>query len=308
MIRPTESPARLRRAAATALTCLLLPGCAAPTAPGAEGPAAAPPTSAAATPDVFGGLEREFDARLGVYAVDTGTGRELAFHADDRFAFASTVKALAAGVTLQRNTLGELEERVRFGPGDLVPHSPVSERHVDTGMTLREAMDAALRYSDNTALNLLLPEIGGPDGLTAALRGIGDATSRSDRTETELNETAPGDPRDTSTPRALAGSLRAFALGDTLPEDKRAVLTELLRTNTTGETLIAAGAPDGWVVGDKSGAADHGTRNDIAVLWPPDRAPVVMAVMSDRRAEDAEYEDALVARAATAALTALAPG
>lgn len=283
-------PPRIWRALLAFVTILALTGC--------SGPESASSAGTRDAREEFSRLERDFDARLGVYAVDTATGREVAYRADERFAHASTFMALAAGELLRRNSLEELDRTITYSRDDLVTYSPITEKHVDSGMPLREVIAAAIRHSDNTAGNLLLRELGGPDGFTAALRRIGDTTTRADRFETDLNETAPGDPRDTSTPRALATSLRAYAVDDVLPADKRAVLNEMLRTNTTGDALIRASAPAGWQVGDKTGAASHGTRNDIAVVWPPERAPIVLAVLSDREAEDADYEDALIARAA----------
>ncbi len=271
-------------------------------------PAAAPSPpvdDAASLQQDFHRLEQRFDSRLGVYAVDTGTGREVAYHADVRFAYASTHKALSVGAVLQRTAVGDLNKRITYDRGDLVRHSPVTSRHVDSGMTLRSVMGAAIRHSDNTAANLLFRELGGPAGLQAALRRIGDTTTRVDRVEPDLNETAPGDPRDTSTPRAMADSLRAFTLGNALPEDERAILTGMLRTNALTGDLIRAGVPAGWKVGDKSGAADYGTRNDIAVIWPPEGAPLVMAIMSERATEDADYDNALIAEAAGVAVRGL---
>nr|WP_245996264.1 class A beta-lactamase [Streptomyces armeniacus] len=294
---------RATRAALAALVLVPLAGCGTDDEAASQ-PAAATSERAAGAAEAqreFGRIEEKYGARLGVYAVDTRTGRELSYHADNRFAFASTFKALIAGALLQRDSVKELEKRVTYKRSDLVPHSPVTEKHVESGITVREAMDAAVRYSDNTAANLLFRELGGPDELQAALRRLGDDTTHSDRVEPELNETKPGDIRDTSTPRAMAGSLRAFTVGKALPEDKRKILTTMMRTNTTGSKLIQAGAPKGWKVGDKSGAADYGTRNDIAVVWPPGRAPIMLAVMSDRKSKDAEYDDALVADAAKAA-------
>ncbi|WP_240649512.1 class A beta-lactamase [Streptomyces sp. Z26] len=303
---------RTTRAALAALLLASLAGCgsgdgdaasAAPAAATSEptgGPGDAAETARAR--EEFDRLEGAYDARLGVYAVDTATGRELTYRADDRFAFASTFKALLTGTGLQRDSVKDLEKRLTYDRDDLVPNSPITEKHVDTGISVRGAMDAAVRYSDNTAANLLFREYGGPDAFEAALRRIGDRTTRSDRIETALNETTPGDPRDTSTPRAMADSLRAFTVGKALPVEKRKILTTMLRENTTGGPLIRAGAPEGWVVGDKTGAADYGTRNDIAVIWPPGRAPVMLAVLSDKDTKDAEYDDALVADAAKAAL------
>ncbi|MFI5589791.1 class A beta-lactamase [Amycolatopsis sp. NPDC051758] len=275
------------------------------TACAAEAPAPAAPTppttasSATAQPQPdFAPLERDFDARLGVYAVDTGSGREVTHRADERFGYASTHKAFSAGAVLQRTSLPGLDKVLKYPRADLQPNSPVTEKHVATGISLRDAMDAALRYSDNTAANLLFRELGGPAGLAAALRGIGDTTTHVDRIEPGLNDLAPGDIRDTSTPRAMAGSLRAFTLGTALPPEKRTVLTDMMRANTTGGALIRAGAPAGWAVADKTGTGEYATRNDIAVVWPPGRAPIVLVVMTDKKTADAEPDDRLLAQAA----------
>ncbi|MEV4683154.1 class A beta-lactamase [Streptomyces kurssanovii] len=307
-----------RRASLTALAALAaapLTGCAAPRAdaasPNASAPSRTSPAprgsgSAAPSGRSFARLEREFDARLGVYAVDTGNGRTVTHRADERFAYCSTHKALTAAAVLDQNSLAGLDKVVRYTRDDLVDHSPVTEKHVDSGMTLRAVCDAAVRYSDNTAANLLFDELGGPKAFQATLAALGDTTTHADRLETALNEATPGDIRDTSTPRALAGDLREYVLGDTLDADKKALLTYWLKGNTTGDALIRAGVPDTWQVGDRTGAGAYGTRNAIAVAWPPGAAPVVIAILSSRAAEDAEYDDRLVARAAEVVVAALA--
>lgn len=250
-------------------------------------------------------LEMDFDVRLGVFAVDTGTGRTVEHRPDERFAYASTYKALAAAAVLAQTTTSELDDMVHYTRADLVTYSPVTETRVATGMTLREVADAAVRISDNTAGNLLLMRLGGPAGLQRALRGLGDEITEVDRVETDLNSAVPGDERDTSTPRALATDLRAYAVDDALSQEDREVFMDLLRRNTTGAKLVRAGVPAGWDVGDKTGAGGYGTRNDLAVLRPPGRAPIVLAVMSSRDQQDAEYDDDLVARAAEVVAAAL---
>lgn len=289
------------------LTAILtLVGCMKNEAPAAEmGKDAPTPTVEAATYSLFKSLENEYDARLGVYAIDTGSGETIAYRADERFAYTSTFKALASGAVLLQNSIEEIDEVISYSAEDLVTYSPITEKHVSTGMTLRDIMDAAIRYSDNTAGNLLLEQLGGPEGFEAALRQIGDTVTQADRYETELNEAMPGDDRDTSTARALATSLNAFALGDVLPKDKQTILTDMLRGNTTGDELIRAAVPEGWAVGDKTGAGSYGTRNDLAIVWPPEGDPVVLAVLSSRDTQDAEYDNALIAKAAEAALSAL---
>ncbi|WP_338672150.1 class A beta-lactamase [Streptomyces sp. SCSIO 30461] len=262
-------------------------------------PAATPSQQA---PAEFEALERQYDARLGVYAIDTGTGREVAYRADDRFAYASTSKALIAAEVLRKYGTGKgLDKLIRYGQDDLVTYSPVTEKHTGTGMTLRELCDAATRYSDNTAANMLFDALGGPKQLDAILeKHLGDKVTQMDRYEPELNEAAPGDPRDTSTPRQLARDLRALVLGKSLKNAERVQLTQWMRTNTTGSKLIQAGVPEGWTVADKSGLGRYASRNDIAVVWPEGGGkPIVMALLSRRADEDAPANDALIANAAS---------
>lgn len=246
-------------------------------------------------------LERRFDARLGVYASDTGTGRELAYRADERFAMCSVFKALAAAAVLDRAPRGHLDERVHYRESDLAAFSPIAEQHVGDGMTIRELCDAAVRYSDNTAGNLLLADLGGPAEITAFARSLGDDVTRLDRTEPELNSAIPGDERDTTTPRAIAGSVRTLVLGDRLDPADRALFTEWLVGNTTGDERIRAGVPAGWRVGDKTGTGSYATANDVAVVWPPGAAPIALAIMTSRANEDAEVDNALIADAAAVA-------
>ncbi len=298
---------RARRAvlgALAALTLVPLTACGADGSPASSSASAAttkPSTAAKSFTGEFKELERKFDARLGVYAVDTGTGREVAYNDGERFAHASTFKALAAGAVLRKySPNGGMDRVITYSKEDLVEYSPVTEKHVETGMTLRELCDAAVRYSDNTAGNLLFDALGGPKGLDAVLEGMGDDVTRMERREPELNVWAPGETRDTSTPRALAKDLRAFVLGDVLGKNERAQLEQWLRNNTTGGELIRAGMPKGWAVGDKTGAGQgYGTRNDIAVVWRPNAAPVVMAILSNRTKADAKYDNKLIAEAAS---------
>ena len=181
------------------------------------------------TDEKFAQLENEFDASIGVYAIDTGTNQTIEYRPDEHFAFASTYKALAAAILLQQNSLEDLKEVITYTKEDLAPYSPITEKHVDTGMTLLELSEAAVRSSDNTAGNLLFEALGGPEGFEQALSQIGDNVTQADRFEPDLNSFTPGDTRDTSTPRALATSLQAFALSDLLSDDKRELFTDSKR-------------------------------------------------------------------------------
>jgi beta-lactamase class A len=254
---------------------------------------------------VFAKLEEKFDAKLGVFALDTGTNQTVNYHPDERFAYTSTHKALAVGALLQQKSIEDLNKTITYTREDLVNYSPITEKHVDTGMTLKELSDASLRYSDNTAGNLILKQLGGPTGFKKALEEIGDNVTTPERFEPDLNEVNPGETHDTSTPRALATSLQAFTLGDKLPTEKRELLIGWMKRNTTGDALIRAGVPKGWEVADKSGAGLYGTRNDIAIIWPPKGDPIVLAVLSSRDQKDADYNDKLIAEATKEVIKAL---
>jgi beta-lactamase class A len=292
------------------LSAGLLAGCSSSggTASGSASATASTTTGVAATTTAtdsaaFAKLETQFHAQLGVYAINTGTGRSVAYQADERFAFCSTIKAFAASVLLQRDTDQQFGKVISYSKSDLVDYSPVTSQHVGTGMTLTAILAAALDISDNTALNLMLNQIGGPAALQSALRGLGDTTTNVDRPEPGVNSATPGDTRDTSTARALATDLRTFVLGDALTASRRAQLVSWLQANTTGGPYIRAAVLAGWKVGDKTGNGDYGTRNDIAVFWPPTGAPIVIAVLSNRGTNpNASSADALLADATKIAL------
>ncbi|HHT7240299.1 TPA: class A beta-lactamase [Bacillus cereus] len=250
-------------------------------------------------------LEKEYDAKLGIYALDTGTNQTVTYRSDERFAYASTHKALAVGALLQKKSIEDLDQRIKYTSKDLVNYNPITEKYVDTGMTLKELADASIRYSDNTAQNLILKQLGGPSEFKKSLRKIGDTVTNPERFEPELNEVQPGENHDTSTPKALATSLRTYALGDILSIEKRNFLIDLMKRNTTGDNLIRAGVPGEWEVADKTGSGSYGTRNDIAIIWPPNKKPIVLAILSNHAKEDAKYDDKLIADATKIVLDAL---
>lgn len=226
-------------------------------------------------------LELKSGGRLGVSVLDTETNVPIHHKGDERFPMCSTFKVLASAAILKAagSKLEALERRVRIEQADLVEYSPVTREHIGgEGMTLGELCDAAITRSDNTAGNALLKNIGGPAGLTSFARSLGDDITRLDRTETELNEAKPGDPRDTTTPNAMAANYRRLLLGDVLLPERRDQLRQWLIANKTGDTRLRAGLPQGWRVGDKTGAGENGTANDVAIVWPPKRSPLIIAV------------------------------
>jgi beta-lactamase class A len=244
-------------------------------------------------------LEKERGGRLGVAVIDTASGRSVAFRGDERFPMCSTFKTLAVAAVLARVDSGKehLDRRIRFEAGDLVSYSPITkERLGGDGMSLAEICEAAMIVSDNTAGNLLLANLGGPEGLTAYARSLGDTVTRLDRAEPDLNEAVPGDPRDTTSPNAMVSSLRAVTTGSVLSPASREHLVGWLIGNKTGDNRLRAGLPGGWRVGDKTGSGQRGTANDIAVIWPLlDRPPVFVAAYFTGSPADGEQRNATLA-------------
>ena len=99
--------------------------------------------------------------------------------------------------------------------------------------------------------------------MTRFVRSLGDPVTRLDRTEPALNEALPGDPRDTTTPAAMAADLRKMALGPVLSPGSRDRLCAWMTANTTGTAKLRAGVPQAWRVGDKTGTGERGTSNDV---------------------------------------------
>jgi beta-lactamase class A len=268
----------------------------------AQGPAAS---------DSLARLERGVKGRLGVYALDTGSGVSVRYRADERFLLCSTGKTLTVAAVLEQSEAqpGMLDRVIHYDPSDVLAWAPTTSQHVAEGMTVAALCDAAITVSDNTAANLLVEMIGGPAAVTAFARTLGDDVTRIDRLEPDLNVTTLGAPRDTSTPEQMAKNLRTLVLGDALNDASRQRLTDLLEANTTGNQTIRAGLPRDWTVGDKTGSGAQGESNDIAVAWPPHAAPVIISIYTAPRdpviGVDASHR--VIAEATRIAAAALLP-
>ena len=256
--------------------------------------------ASASTRQQLTAIENSLDGRLGLFAWDSADNRRLAYRADERFPMCSTFKLLLVSAILDTSVQQPalMQQVQSYRQSDLVEYSPITEKHVGTGMSVADLCAAALQYSDNTAANLLIARLGGPAAVTAYARSIGDRQFRLDRWETDLNTAIPGDQRDTSTPEAMGRSLQRLALGDALAPAQREQLGLWLRGNTTGAARIKAAIPASWAIGDKTGGGRYGTANDIAVLWPPQRSPVILAIYTTRRDEAATPRNELIAAAA----------
>nr|WP_240110699.1 class A beta-lactamase [Streptomyces sp. MUM 203J] len=247
-------------------------------------------------------LERKHGARLGAFAYDTGTGRVVAHRAGETFPMCSLFKTVAVAAVLRDlDRDGEfLARRLHFTSEEAERSgwAPVTREHVDEGMTVAGLCDAAIRYSDNLAANLLLRELGGPTAVTRFCRSVGDGTTRLDRWEPALNSAEPWRETDTTSPCAVGRMYARLVLGDLLDPGDRERLTGWLLGNTTSRDRFRAGLPGDWVLADKTGGGKYGTNNDAGIAWPPGRPPVVLAVMTTKRAADAPGDDPLVAEAA----------
>jgi beta-lactamase class A len=266
--------------------------------------------NARAATDALGGLREDLAAlegqsggRLGVAVLHTGSGGFVGHRADERFPMCSTFKLLAAAAVLKRVDEGKekLDRRVNFTTSDIVVYSPVTKERVGgEGMTVGELCAAAMTVSDNTAGNLILASLGGPQALNDYARSLGDTVTRLDRIEPDLNEALPDDPRDTTTPAAMLKNIQALILGDALSGRSKQQLISWLVGNKTGDTRVRAGLPAGWRVGDKTGSGERGTTNDVGVAWPPQSAPVLMAVYLTGATANAEARNRTVAAVGSA--------
>lgn len=254
-------------------------------------------------------IERSVSGRMGFALHDLDSGYRFSRRGGERFAMCSTFKFIVASVTLKRVDQGQerLDRRIPITSADMVDHAPVTEKHIGPeGMTVGELCAATMTQSDNPAANLLLQAMGGIATYNTFLRSIGDRHTRLDRPEPTINESAPGDPRDTTTPEAMRGNLERLLLGNVLTPASHAILTDWLIANQTGDTRLRAGLPGDWRVGDKTGAGMNGSNNDIAILWPPRRKPVLVTsylTQSSASFEARNAAHAAVARAVVGVVT-----
>jgi len=257
--------------------------------------------------EALASISRRSGGQLGVAALDTANGHRIGFNEDRRVAFCSTVKVPLAAAILARVDAGALalDHRLTFTDADLLDYAPVVKEHLaEHALTVAQACAGAVELSDNSAANLLLKQIGGPEGLTRFMRAAGDQVSHLDRTETALNLVTPGEVHDTTTPAAMLDLLRALLLGVVLSPASRAQLIGWMVAGKTGGAMLRAGLPAGWRVGDKTGRSGTGWVNDVAIAWPPGRAPILIAAYlyaPDLAADAANTIHADIARAVATA-------
>lgn len=262
-------------------------------------------TASAASPTAgLRALEREYGARLGVYALDTASGRSVVHRADELFPMCSVFKTLAAAAVLRDldHDGAHLAKRIHYTLQDVTDAGggSITEKpeNIANGLTVAELCSAAIAQSDNAAGNLLLRELGGPTAITRFCRSLGDRTTRLDRWEPALNSAEPSRVTDTTTPRAIGRTYARLALGDALNPGDRERLNRWLLSNTTSGDRLRAGLPKDWAVADKTGAGSYGTNNNVGIAWPPGRPPLVLAILSTMPEATAPRDNTLIARTA----------
>ncbi len=236
-------------------------------------------------------VEQTLHAHVGVSVYDTATQKRWSYNGDERVPLMSTFKTLACAKLLSdvANNKITLDHPVLVEKASLVTWSPVLEKQVGQSISLEQACAATMQMSDNTAANIVLKNIGGPQALTQFLRDLGDPTTRLDRFETELNEASPGDPRDTTTPNAITTTLNALLFDRTLSPEGQKQLIQWMKDNQVADNLLRSVLPSGWQIADRSGAGGYGSRGITAIVWPEEgHEPIIVSIYITQT--DASFE------------------
>jgi len=244
-------------------------------------------------------LERAHGGSIGVAATNLEDGKYLEYRANERFAMCSTFKLLLVGAVLSHVDSGEerLSRSVEFTQADILEHAPITKQHLNENkMSIAELCAATLQYSDNTAANLLLRSIGGPKSLTGYIRSLNDKVTRIDRTEPTLNSNNLNDLRDTTTPSAMVKTMQKLLVGNSLSQQSREKLNTWLVGNKTGDKKLRAGIPPSWRIGDKTGAGNNGASSDVAIAWPTDKKPFLVAVYYTGSSTSTDEKNKIIAK------------
>lgn len=245
-------------------------------------------------------IENEYNTKVGIYGINTENGKAYQHNADERFTFASTYKAIASGILLNKVAPSELNKKVEINESEIVANSPVTEQYIGKTMSLKALIKASMLQSDNTANNKIMQELGGINGLKHELVQLGDDVSEPQRLEPELNYFDPNSKADTTTPRAAAQTLNSILTSNEMNESNLSLLKQTMIENKTGDTLIKAGMPNSYTVGDKSGQAlTYATRNDLAFIYPKGQdKPIILAIYSKQDQKDAKPNDKVISDSA----------
>lgn len=243
-------------------------------------------------------IEKRNDGRLGIATINTGNNQQLHYRANERFPMGCTSKVIGVAAVLSKaeGKPEKLNKRIHYGYDDLTTWSPITGKNIDQGMTVKDLCQAAISYSDNSAMNFLVKELGGVRAMTQFARTLGDKSFRQDRTWPEEAKAGGDDVRDSSTPALMAANLYQLLFGTRLDVTSRQLLKKWMLHNTTGDHRIRAGVPKHWQVADKTGTGMYyGTTNDIAILFPPNCPPIVVAIYFTQNKKEAKPNSQVVA-------------
>lgn len=249
-------------------------------------------------------VEDKYDANIGIYALNTATDEEITFNEDKRFAYASTFKAVSSAMLLEKTPHNELNKKVHVSKEDIVPYSPVLEKFINKDITIKKLIEATMLYSDNTANNMIIEELGGYKEVNKRLKSLDDKTTKPSRMEPELNIYDPKSNRDTSTPQAFGKTLNKLINDGRLSKENKAFLIDLMINNKSGDTLIKKGAPKNFKVADKSGQAiTYASRNDVAFVYPKGESkPIVLVIFTNKEGKTDKPNDKVVSETAKVVL------
>ncbi|MCD8897268.1 BlaZ-like penicillin-hydrolyzing class A beta-lactamase [Mammaliicoccus sciuri] len=249
-------------------------------------------------------VEDKYDANVGVYALNTATDEEITFNEDKRFAYASTFKAVSSAMLLEKTPHNKLNKKGHVSKEDIVPYSPVLEKFINKDITIKKLIEATMLYSDNTANNMIIEELGGYKEVNKRLKSLDDKTTKPSRMEPELNNYNPKNNRDTSTPQAFGKTLNKLINDGRLSKENKTFLIDLMINNKSGDTLIKKGAPKNFKVADKSGQAiTYASRNDVAFVYPKGESkPIVLVIFTNKEGKTDKPNDKVVSETAKVVL------
>lgn len=243
-------------------------------------------------------LERNFDGKIGVYAINTNNNQTIGYRANERFPVQSTMKLIGVAALLKQSQYNKnlLQERIHYSKNDLAPWHPITGKYVNSGMTLEDLAESAISYSDNVGIDLIMNKLGGPKAVTDFAHSIGNKSFNVTHYDGNLNAN-PLSIKDTATPKDMALSVQRLTLGNILNPSQRTQIVTWMKDNTTGYKRIRAGIPIGWTVAEKTGGGfgSFGVANDIGILWSPYCKPIVLAIYTVQNTKEAKSRDDMVA-------------
>lgn len=228
--------------------------------------------------DIVKQQEQQIKADIGV-ALLAEDGKILFNYQGERsFPLNSTHKAFTCAMILEQVDQHQLvlSQKILISPEERVNYSPITQHK--TELDLATLCSASVSYSDNTAANLIIKQLGGPQAISDNIKERGFRYTHLNRLEPNLNKDNLTKRLDLTTPIEAAQLLRQFVLGDWLSLHSKRQLTQWLLDDQVADELLRATLPKDWKIGDKTGAGSNGSRSIISVFWSPSGKTYVLAI------------------------------